>query len=349
MCVIIVKNNNKKINTNVLSTASKINPDGLGIVWLDTYEVSHHKSTEWLKLNTTRPFIAHFRYATVGKIGLSNTHPFQCGAQSDEWLMMNGTIAGLGTYRDCDSKVLARQLGNVSRDTWKAELSKHDSRFVTFNTRTKSYQIYNREAWVQQDGVWYSKGNVLQQTPVAVYGTLKKNNSNYWHYLADSQYVGSGETADKYPLLVKGLPYLIDHKGVGYNVDVDVFNVSEDTLRALDRLEGHPRWYQRKLRDIRVGKQMIKCWVYFMEGMEVESTDKIHKSYTQHYRYEPMEPTRVEDEHDLHCINCLNVVEYDNLDVFYCKSCGAWWEEQDLMNFNGVFEDTKIDNDNLPF
>jgi gamma-glutamylaminecyclotransferase len=348
MCVIIVKNNSNKISTNILSTASRVNPDGLGIVWLDTYEVSHHKSTEWTKLDTDRPFIAHFRYATVGKVGISNTHPFKCGANSDEWLMMNGTIAGLGNFNDCDSKVLARQLGSKHRSTWKAELEKHDSRFVTFNTRTKSYQIYNRDAWVYQDGVWYSKGNVLQTIPVAVYGTLKKNNSNYWHYLRDAQFVGSGETADKYPLIVKGLPYLIDHKGIGYNVDVDVFNVDSDTLIDLDRLEGHPRWYQRKMINVRIGKQTLKCWVYFMENMEIQPEDKIYKTYSQNYSLKPIKQEVSKLDDDLYCINCLNEVEHDTSDVFYCKSCGSWWEEKELMDFNGVFEDTKYDNE-LPF
>lgn len=346
MCVIIVKNNNKKIESQILKTASSINPDGLGIVWLDTYEVSHHRSTEYKLLDTERPFIAHFRYATVGKIGPANTHPFQCGVQSDEWLMMNGTIFGLGNKDECDSKVLARNLGRVDRALWKAELEKHNSRFVTFNTRTKSYQMYNRADWVQYDGVWYSKGNVIEKNLVAVYGTLKKGNSNYWHYLADSQFVGAGETADKYPLVIKGLPYLINHKGVGYNVDVDVFNVSDDVLKALDRLEGHPRWYKRTKVNIKVGTQTLSCWIYFMEGMDVGREDTIHKSYKQSFKHEVI--TADEADEDLFCINCLNEVEHDELDVYFCKSCGSWFTENELLEFNGVFEDTNNTNQ-LPF
>ena len=79
-----------------LYTSSVINPDGLGIVWLDTFEVTYHNSKEYKKLLTDRPYIAHFRYATVGKVNKANTHPFICGKQEDELLMMNGTIKGLG-------------------------------------------------------------------------------------------------------------------------------------------------------------------------------------------------------------------------------------------------------------
>jgi predicted glutamine amidotransferase len=96
MCVIIVKQQKQQTPTDVIKTSARINPDGLGIVWLDTYEITYHKSSEYMVLDTTRPFIAHFRYATIGKVGRSNTHPFQCGPNSNEYLMMNGHIHGLG-------------------------------------------------------------------------------------------------------------------------------------------------------------------------------------------------------------------------------------------------------------
>lgn len=342
MCVIIVKNNSKKIDEQIIKTSASVNPDGLGIVWLDTYEVSHHKSTEYGLLNTTRPFIAHFRYATIGKIGLSNTHPFQCGNGAEEWLMMNGTIHGLGTINDCDTKVLARMLGKKPRHEWKAYLENYDSRFLTFNTRTKSYQIYNRKNWVEHDGALYSKGNVIQTNLVAVYGTLKKGNSNYYRYLTDSQFVGSGVTADRYPLIINGLPYLIEHKGIGYNVDVDVFNVSDDVMYDLDILEGHPRWYERKQIKIRVGKQDLLCWVYFMNNMDVEIGATIHKTYTQSGRYDVVSVHDTRDD-ELLCVNCLNDVQYDMHDLYYCDACGSWWKENELTTFNGVFEDTEND------
>ncbi len=123
---------------STLENSAVINPDGLGIVWLDTYEVTYHNSTDWRELITDRPYIAHFRYATVGKINRENTHPFVCGKQTDELLMMNGTIKGLGNDEKTDSRVLAENLGDIPRADWKAELEQHASRFVSINLKNRS-------------------------------------------------------------------------------------------------------------------------------------------------------------------------------------------------------------------
>ena len=115
MCVIIIKQKGKRIPREVAKTSSEINPHGLGIVWLDTFEVSYHKSTAYSLLDTERPFIAHFRYATIGAINKENTHPFRCGSNKQEWLMMNGTIKNLGDFKKSDSRVLAENLGEIPR------------------------------------------------------------------------------------------------------------------------------------------------------------------------------------------------------------------------------------------
>ena len=85
-----------------------------------------------------------------------------------------------------------------------------------------------------------------------------------------------------------------------------------------------------------------------MENMEIQPEDKIYKTYSQNYSLKPIKQEVSKLDDDLYCINCLNEVEHDTSDVFYCKSCGSWWEEKELMDFNGVFEDTKYDNE-LPF
>lgn len=113
MCVIIIKKQGKKMPKSIAKSSARINPDGLGIMWLDTYEVTYHKSSEYSNLYTDRPFIAHFRYATIGSISVENTHPFQCGNNKNEWLMMNGTIDGLGDNVMSDTRVLANQLGYI--------------------------------------------------------------------------------------------------------------------------------------------------------------------------------------------------------------------------------------------
>ena len=286
MCIIIVKQKEQqKVSKEVLKTSSKINPHGLGIVWLDTFEVSYHQSKEYNILDTTRPYIAHFRYATIGKINKENTHPFVCGNNKQELLMMNGSIYGMGNYNVCDTKVLANKLGGMNRHLWKKELSQYQHRFVSINTRTRTFQIYNKELWTRKNGVWYSKDNVLLENLVAVYGTLKKGYSNYNRHLRNAKYVGSGNTQDKYPLIIQGLPYVVNKKGVGHNVKVDVFKVSNTTFKDLDNLEGHPRWYRRELIPIKLSSgKVINCWLYF-NPQKITKGTKFHKTYTQSWSF----------------------------------------------------------------
>tara|TARA_R110002012_G_scaffold218587_2_gene389923 strand:- start:17504 stop:18664 length:1161 start_codon:yes stop_codon:yes gene_type:complete len=284
MCVIIVKHKKEnKVSRGVLKTSSKVNPHGLGVVWLDTFEVSYHKSKDYKVLDVDRPYIAHFRYATVGKVNKENTHPFVCGNNIDELLMMNGSIYSLGDQETCDTKVLANQLGDKPRQVWKGELSNYECRFTTINTRTRTYQIYNKELWTKKNGVWFSKDNVLLDNVVAVYGTLKKGHSNYQHYLRSSKYVGGGVTQDKYPLLIEGLPYMVNKKGVGHNVEVDVFKVSNTKLANLDTLEGHPRWYKREVVPVKLKSgKIVNCWIYFNDK-HISKNTKMHKTYTQSF------------------------------------------------------------------
>tara|TARA_R100000805_G_C3609153_1_gene109659 strand:+ start:44 stop:1249 length:1206 start_codon:yes stop_codon:yes gene_type:complete len=281
MCVIIIKQKENKVSRDTLENASEINPDGMGVVWLDTFDVSYHKSHEWEILDTTRPYIAHFRYATVGAVNRDNTHPFVCGKQKNELLMMNGTIKGMGNFIKCDSRVLAEKLGDIPRKKWKKHLAKYSSRFVSINTKTKTFQIYNRHLYTFKDGVWYSKTNVLQNNVIGVYGTLKKGYSNYNWYLTSSRYVGAGKTADRYPLVISGLPYLINEKGVGFNVDIDVFKVSDSVFKDIDSLESHPNWYRREKIPIKMEDgSIVMAWVYF-NIQEKVGNRKLHQTYKQ--------------------------------------------------------------------
>jgi len=369
MCVIIIKQQGLKVSAETLKTSARINPHGLGIIWLDTYEVEYHKSSEHHKLNTDRPYIAHFRYATVGVIGRANTHPFVCGKRENELLMMNGTIKGLGNTKMCDSKVLANNIGDIPRHLWDKELSQYDCRFITANIHSKSFQIYNKEAWHQRNGVWYSKDNVLEDNYIAVYGTLKRGYTNYWNYLSASKFVGKGKTEDKYPLVVSGLPYLIEEQGVGHNVNVDVFRVTDALVKRLDILEGHPKWYRRKQINITLKSKVIVCWVYF--NIKETSQGKHHHSTfiqkTQAWIYkepkfqsfdnygtishrkkynEPQAKKMFADwfedvsddtpEFDVKnelpmCVACYNDLVFDGFNNYHCSSCNTWHSEADVL------------------
>lgn len=371
MCVIIIKQKGKHVPQEVAKTSARINPHGLGIIWLDTFEVTYHKSSEYNVLDTKRPFIAHFRYATVGAVNRDNTHPFRCGSNKHEWLMMNGTIRSLGNFKKSDSKVLAENLGEIPRHKWKKELEQYECRFVTINTHSRTYQVYNKELWVQRDGVWYSKDNVLEDNLVAVYGTLKKGYSNYNHYLTSSKHVGKGTTKDRYPLVIKGLPYLIENKGYGFNVEVDVFKVSSSVLANLDRLEGHPNWYRRKQIPIKVGKKELTCWIYF-NIRETGKGEELHSTYTQtpnRVKWYEEEDERESDKYESIfsnmgyekpksvfltdiledddcedcgfdivnekpiCVECFHDLEFDGFANYHCCGCDGWFTEDEVLKF----------------
>ena len=78
--------------------------------------------------------------------------------------------------------------------------------------------------------------------------------------------------------------YIENTLGKGYNVEVDVFKVSNASFKSIDRLEGHPKWYRRKEIPIKLksGKELT-CWLYF-NPQEVTEHTEMHESYRQDYR-----------------------------------------------------------------
>lgn len=359
MCVIIIKQKQNRIPEQTLENASIVNPHGLGVTWLDTFKTDYFKSSEYDVLNTTRPFIAHFRYATIGKVCKENTHPFPCGVNSDELFMMNGTVKGYGDKNMTDTQDIANKLGDMPRGTWKKFLAQFSAvRFVSINTKHKSFQIYNRDLFTYRDGVWYSKTNIFRDNVVAVYGTLKKGYGNYSRCLqGQSIYMGAAKTQSKYPLVIDGLPYLSPKEGVGHNVEVDVFRVDDDTFAGLDILESHPKWYVREEVPVVLDKggKVVTAWVYFndvsLEGKE------FHKSYErpiqrQLFRQyaEPMQPTLEAECYEMAdedfdddgyvCPTCYaDVVEYDGFHNYHCKECEGWYAENQLIDISDTIED----------
>ncbi|MHA2377268.1 MAG: hypothetical protein ACXAB9_13990 [Candidatus Thorarchaeota archaeon] len=131
MCIIIVKNNKKLIKTETLMTSAVKNPHGLGVLWLDKWNITYHDSNEFMVLKTQRPYIAHFRYATVGAVNRKNCHPFNIN--EDEVLFQNGTIYNLGNKQKTDTQHMAEILSDIPRKRWKDVLEMNNCRFVTAN------------------------------------------------------------------------------------------------------------------------------------------------------------------------------------------------------------------------
>ena len=98
---------------------------------------------------------------------------------------------------------------------------------------------------------------------VAVYGTLKSGHGNHDRLMGKAKFLGTGETFTKYPMVVSGIPYLIDRAGKGHHVKVEVYRVTTEELRSLDKLEGHPDWYVRSALTIKMDKgSTLTAWVY---------------------------------------------------------------------------------------
>jgi gamma-glutamylcyclotransferase (GGCT)/AIG2-like uncharacterized protein YtfP/predicted glutamine amidotransferase len=158
MCLIIYKPNHKsKIPSKYLSNAKRINPDGFGILYLDNGELIKtldYKSVDAL-VNVERPFVAHFRYATQGKINKKNIHPAPCAIGH---VFSNGTVP-LGCDKVSDTRVVAGYLESIPREHWATLLSMTDTRFVVVD---KELEVLTYGKWYDKKGVFYSKDNCFK-------------------------------------------------------------------------------------------------------------------------------------------------------------------------------------------
>jgi len=149
------------------------------------------------------------------------------------------------------------------KTSYRAEETKIDEDYGSFDN-----EWYDEwEQW-DEDVLWdvepVPKPKSGKLVSVAVYGTLKSGRGN--HRLLEKSYcLGDAYTAAAYPLVIDGLPYLIDRMGVGKRVRVEVYRVDEATLARLDSLEGHPDWYQRKEIQVQLIKGgTVTAWVYMI-------------------------------------------------------------------------------------
>ena len=80
-------------------------------------------------------------------------------------------------------------------------------------------------------------------TRVACYGSLRKGFGNHG-LLDDSIYAGDAITEARYTMLhLGGFPGVV--KKGNTSITVELYDVNEETLKRLDKLEGHPTFYER--------------------------------------------------------------------------------------------------------
>ena len=127
---------------------------------------------------------------------------------------------------------------------------------------------------------------------VFVYGTLQKEFGNH-RVMQDAggKFIAKAHTMDRYPLLVDGLPFLIDQVGLGEYVICELYDVRCEGLRIFDRLEGHPSFYERRVRTFLCDRteemtdynsRKKTAWVYFLNSHLPPTLDRnFYKSYRQ--------------------------------------------------------------------
>merc|ERR1719296_199485 len=87
-----------------------------------------------------------------------------------------------------------------------------------------------------------------RRTALFVYGTLKRGFTNYERYLGVAEtagkatFMGEATTVTAYPAVVHPArtraPVLMDCPGRGHCIAGEIFEVDDDTLEAMDILEG---------------------------------------------------------------------------------------------------------------
>lgn len=123
---------------------------------------------------------------------------------------------------------------------------------------------------------------------VFVYGTLKFEYSNHV-LLSDSKFLGEAMSMDSYLMTasgpVYGIPFVHKQDEISPNlyrhakpICGEVYEVTDDALADLDRLECHPRWYCREeaIFTFLANGKTVDAWVYFMPWDNIAPDSRIY-------------------------------------------------------------------------
>lgn len=105
---------------------------------------------------------------------------------------------------------------------------------------------------------------VTARTSVFVYGTLKDGKGNAV-LLRGADFVGRGMTIKPYTMFDTGGFPVVFQEQPNANVQGEVYDVSDEILARLDRLEGHPDFFERREIEVDIGDTGVyhTCWMYF--------------------------------------------------------------------------------------
>jgi len=116
-----------------------------------------------------------------------------------------------------------------------------------------------------------------------VYGTLMKGLHNHF-LLKTSECLGSYKTVKKHMIYIDGtIPYLSD-TFQKYNIQGEVYNVSSETLKELDELEGEGEWYiRKKIMVSDTNGDQIEVEAYYNYGKGIEFMSDNYHSFIMNY------------------------------------------------------------------
>ncbi len=86
---------------------------------------------------------------------------------------------------------------------------------------------------------------------IFVYGTLKRGKFFHDEYLGNdkSNFLGPAKASTDFSLYIDALPHLVREK-TDKPVHGELYEVDEQVLGELDKLEGHPSYYRREIIEV---------------------------------------------------------------------------------------------------
>lgn len=92
---------------------------------------------------------------------------------------------------------------------------------------------------------------------IVVYGSLRKGHGNHRYLLSDSKLVSEEVINIPFKMVsLGGFPGLIPSKE-NNGITVEIYEVTDDTYKAVEQLEGYPNFYQKALVPTSLGELEI--------------------------------------------------------------------------------------------
>lgn len=230
ICIAIAKPQNVVLLDNVLENCYNHNPDGAGFAYLENDgELVVHKGfftfdsfLEAYKPHENKQALLHFRIKTHGDLSVDNCHPF---VVNDEVAFIhNGIISASRSHAKMSDtavfnedilKPLVEQFGEgaLQNDVVKTLIEQYigSSKLAFIDSRSKQFNIFNKEMGNVTDEVWFSnlswqdrpKVKAYTQTKPAPYPEVYTPWNDRWSKTA--MYGGYDDEVDLTPFVVDEL------------------------------------------------------------------------------------------------------------------------------------------------